>query len=173
MLIPNLETYHIFSASISYSHLVPQLIRHPEIITGPMKTEDPFGQSFLEKISLTRENIRRARLNKIQQALSYAVPQMKKLIDTKDLRGIPHLEAVYKHWRPQGAYQTEEEFSDGTLRLIGLLWSILEGNSVLLLEEPELSLHSAIVQILPSLIWRLQSKEKASNTEYTFSRIIK
>ena len=47
-------------------------------------------------------------------------------------------------------------FSDGTLRLIGLLWTLLDGENLLLLEEPELSLHSSIVRKLPELIWRLQ-----------------
>ena len=56
--------------------------------------------------------------------------------------------------------QREDQFSDGTLRLIGLLWSLLESDSLLLLEEPELSLNSAIVSHLPSLIYRLQRPRK-------------
>jgi predicted ATPase len=44
------------------------------------------------------------------------------------------------------------------LRLIGLFWSLLEGESPLLLEEPELSLHSGIVSKLPALFYRLQRK---------------
>jgi hypothetical protein len=52
--------------------------------------------------------------------------------------GRPHLEAIYDHWRPGAGKQKEDQFSDGTLRLIGLLWSLQEGDSLLLLEEPEL-----------------------------------
>ncbi len=74
--------------------------------------------------------------------------------------GIPHLEAVYDHWRPQGAKQRESEFSDGTLRLVGLLWSLLEREAPLLLEEPELSLNTAIVRKLPPLIHRMTRKNK-------------
>jgi ABC-type nitrate/sulfonate/bicarbonate transport system ATPase subunit len=74
--------------------------------------------------------------------------------------GVPHLEAVYEHWRPRAGKQQEDQFSDGTLRLIGLLWSLLESDSLLLLEEPELSLNSAIVSNLPSLIYRLQRPKK-------------
>jgi predicted ATPase len=70
------------------------------------------------------------------------------------------LEAVYKHWRPKGAKQREDQFSDGTLRLIGLLWSLLEGGSLLLLEEPELSLNSGIVRKLPGLMYRLQRQRQ-------------
>ena len=70
------------------------------------------------------------------------------------------MEAVYEHWRPRGAKQSEDQFSDGTLRLIAFLWSILEGDSLLLLEEPELSLHPALVRKLPGLMWRIQNKKK-------------
>ena len=85
---------------------------------------------------------------------------MKELTDIKDETGVPHLEAVYQHWRPRGAKQREDQFSDGTLRLIGLLWSLLESDSMLLLEEPELSLNSGIIRKLPSLMYRLQRQKK-------------
>ena len=81
---------------------------------------------------------------------------MKELKDVKDDRGITHLEAIYEHWRAKGAKQREDQFSDGTLRLIGLLWSLMEGESLLLLEEPELSLNSGVVAKIPPLINRLQ-----------------
>ncbi|MBF2755020.1 MAG: AAA family ATPase [Gammaproteobacteria bacterium AqS3] len=42
--------------------------------------------------------------------------------------------------------------SDGTLRLIGLSWALLENSSVLLLEEPEESLHSEVVSVLTWLL---------------------
>jgi predicted ATPase len=74
--------------------------------------------------------------------------------------GVPHLEAVYKHWRPNAGKQREDQFSDGTLRLIGLLWSLLETDSLLLLEEPELSLNAGIVRKLPPLIHRMQRQKK-------------
>ena len=46
------------------------------------------------------------------------------------------------------------------MRLIGLFWSLLDGDSPLLLEEPELSLNPAIVSRLPALIFRLQRQRK-------------
>ena len=88
------------------------------------------------------------------------MPQLKELKDVKDETGIPHLEAVYQHWRPHGAKQREDQFSDGTLRLIGLLWSLLESDSMLLLEEPELSLNSGIIRKLPALMYRVQKQKK-------------
>src|SRR6185312_11418750 len=99
-------------------------------------------------------------LRKIETALREAVPQLKNLTDMKDESGIPHLEAVYEHWRPNAGRQREDQFSDGTLRLIGLFWALLDGDAPLLLEEPELSLHSAIVSRLPGLFAALQRKRK-------------
>lgn len=149
-----------FFDSVSYLHLVPQLLRHPEAFSGQGIPGDPYGRSFLERVARTPEGTRKARLRKIEAALRIAVPQLKELTDVKDETGIPHLEAVYKHWRPRGAKQREDQFSDGTLRLIGLLWSLIEGDSMLLLEEPELSLNSGIVRKLPALMYRIQRQKR-------------
>jgi len=149
-----------FFESVLYQHLVPQLVRHQQAFTGPGVPEDPFGRHFLEKVARVTERTRRSRLGKIEHALKIAVPQLKDLAEVKDEAGIPHLEAVYEHWRPKGAKQREDQFSDGTLRLIALLWSLCEGGGLLLLEEPELSLNAAIVRALPSIIYRLQRKQK-------------
>jgi predicted ATPase len=151
-----------FFDSILYLHLVPQLLRYPREFSGPGIPGDPFGRSFLERIARTPEKTRRARLRSIEKALRLAVPQLKELSHVVDSQegGTPHLEAVYEHWRPRGAKQRERDFSDGTLRLIGLLWSLLESDSLILLEEPEISLNSGIVARLPALIYRLQRKRK-------------
>ncbi|MFN5953224.1 MAG: AAA family ATPase [Dolichospermum sp.] len=149
-----------FFESVLYLHLVPQLLRYPEVFSGPGISEDPFGRSFLERITKTPEKTRKSRLTKIENALRFAVPQLKHLTHIKDEMGVPHLEAVYEHWRPEAGKQREDQFSDGTLRLIGLLWSLLESDSLLLLEEPELSLNAAIVQKLPSLMYRIQRQKK-------------
>jgi len=149
-----------FFESIRYLHLVPQLLRHPEAFQGPNVPDDPYGRNFLEMVVKTPEKTRRSRLRRIEDALRAAVPQMRNLIDTRDESGIPHLEATYEHWRPNAGKQREDQFSDGTLRLIGLFWSLLDGESPLLLEEPELSLHSGIVSKLPELFFRLQRQRK-------------
>ncbi len=147
-----------FLQGITYLHLVPQLLRHAASIQGRVLERDPFGQGFLERIAKTPEKIRRSRLGRIQKALQIAVPQLENLEFIRDeATGAPHLQALYSHWRQGAGYQREDQFSDGTLRLIGLLWSILEGESLLLLEEPELSLHPAIVMQLAPLIYQLQS----------------
>ena len=78
----------------------------------------------------------------------------------QDKLGHPHLEALYAHHRPNAGWQSEEHFSDGTLRLLGLLWTLLDGNSLLLLEEPEISLNDAIVKEIPLILQRLQRDRK-------------
>lgn len=145
-----------FLSDITYLHLVPQLLRFGEKIGGQRLADDPFGQGFLERLSKTPERTRTARLHKISAALSLAVPQFKDLRFGKDDMGRAHLEARYAHHRPNAGWQSEEHFSDGTLRLFGLLWALLEGNSMLLLEEPEISLNDAIVKEIPLIIERLQ-----------------
>ena len=74
--------------------------------------------------------------------------------------GFSHLEALYEHWRPDAGWQREDQFSDGTLRLLGIMWSLLDGDSLLLLEEPELSLNESIVRQIPPLLWQMQRKAK-------------
>jgi predicted ATPase len=145
-----------FFESIRYLHIVPQLVREPDRSVG--RSKDPFGGDFLEQIAKTVERTRMARLRRIQEALRVAVPQLKEIELWRDYRGIPHLRGKYEHWRPQGAWQTEEQFSDGTLRLMGLLWAALEGGGPLLLEEPELSLHPEIVRFLPQMFARVQRR---------------
>lgn len=149
-----------FFEATSYLHLVPQLLRHPEAFSGPGVPGDPFGKSLLEKIARTPAATKKARLKRIEEALRIAVPQLKELKEVKDETGIPHLEVLYEHWRPHGARQREDQFSDGTLRLLGFLWALLEGDSLLLLEEPELSLNAGIIRKLPGLMYRIQRQKK-------------
>jgi len=147
-----------FFAAIRYLHIVPQLVREPDRSVG--RANDPFGGDFLEQVAKTPERTRKARLWRIQEALRVAVPQLREIELWRDERGTPHLRGKYEHWRPQGAWQTEEQFSDGTLRLMGLLWVAMEVGGSLLLEEPELSLHPEIVRFLPQMFARLQRRTK-------------
>lgn len=145
-----------------YLHLVPQLLKFSDEISGRVIENDPFGQGLLQRIARTPQKIRDARLRRIGEALRVAVPQFSELHFIKDeISGMPHMEARFNHWRVNGAWQREDQFSDGTLRLIGLLWALQEGDGLLLLEEPELSLNDAIVEYIPLLIERvLRSRKK-------------
>ena len=150
-----------FFSEITYLHLVPQLLKHGQQIGGQTLEDDPFGQGFLERVARAQPRTRDSRLSKIQKALQVAVPQFEELAFEKDeFTGRPHLKARFKHFRPKAGWQREEQFSDGTLRLIGLLWSLLEGNYLLLMEEPELSLNSSIVTEIPAMMSKIQRQSK-------------
>ncbi|WP_288832550.1 AAA family ATPase [uncultured Corynebacterium sp.] len=145
-----------YFAAINYFHVSPQAIRQP---ARGARTDDPYGSGFLTAINQTQEGHRNAWLNKIQESLQAAVPGFESLALETDSAGQPHLVAGFKNWRSNPTKQKETEFSDGTLRLIGLLWAVISNSSrssMLLLEEPEISLNSAIVRILPSMIARAQ-----------------
>ena len=137
-------------AQVSYKHVVPQLIRESERLTP--RNQDPYGSDFLEQMARTPKRVLDSRLGRINQALQVAVPQLRELKLERDERGVPHLKGLYEHWRPNAGWQSEEHFSDGTLRLLGLLWAFLDGTAPLLLEEPELSLHPAVVKYIPSMM---------------------
>jgi len=145
---------------ISYLHLVPQIIRGGRDWSSLSRQAEAYGYNFLERVAKTPEKTRNARLRRILQALKVAVPQLKDLRLDQDEFGAPHLVGFYEHWRQLPAKQSEESFSDGTLRLLGLLWALQDGDGSLLLEEPELSLHSGVVRRLPGLIHRIQRDRK-------------
>ena len=150
-----------FFQSITYLHVVPQLLRFADSIQGHVLEDDPFGQGLLERLAKTNERTRRSRLSRIEKALKVAVPQLEQLQFVRDAAtGRPHLQALYSHWRPQAGLQREDQFSDGTLRLIGFLWSLAESDSLLLLEEPELSLNAAIVSQLAPIVFRTQRNRR-------------
>jgi predicted ATPase len=145
-----------FLTSTRYLHIVPQLIREPDRSVG--RHQDPYGGDFIEQIAGQNKKTQDSRLRKIREALKYAIPQLKELELWRDKKGTPHLRGLYEHWRSQGAWQNEDQFSDGTLRMIGLLWALLDGRGPLLLEEPELSLHPEVVEFIPQIMARIQKR---------------
>lgn len=142
-----------FFRSVRYLHLVPQLVKNPDRWTAGRG--DVFGGDFLVQLGATPERTRLARLDRIRSALAIAVPQLSQLNFFYDKAGIPHLDARFQFWRPNASKQSERQLSDGTLRLVGLFWSFLDGKAPLLLEEPELSLNASIVRQIPDILWRL------------------
>ncbi|WP_083765911.1 AAA family ATPase [Symbiobacterium thermophilum] len=159
-----------YLAGVKYLHIVPQLVREPERSVG--RHGDAYGGDFLEQIARVPSRTRDSRLSFIKDALKVAVPQLKELELYRDERGTPHLRGLYEHWRPKAGWQTEEQFSDGTLRLMGLLWSLLDGTGLLLLEEPELSLHPEVVRYIPQMIARSQRRRPRQVLISTHSRDI-
>ena len=145
-----------FFRSTAYRHILPQAVRDPRDFTAKPVVDDPFGRDIVRQIWTTPTRTRDARLRRIEEALQIAVPTLSKLrVEMDESLGQPHLRAKFQHWRPNGAIHDESCFSDGTLRLIALLWMMMEKGGPLLLEEPELSLNEEIVSRLPDLFAKL------------------
>lgn len=149
-----------FFQNISYQHLIPQVVRDPQGFSPKHIENDPFGRDLLQRVENTSPRIRDSRLDKILAVLRIVVPHLKELEVRRDKLGIPHLFGLFEHWRPKAGKQNEAQFSDGTLRLFGLLWSLFEGDGLLLLEEPELSLHAEVVRHLPEMIEKINRSRK-------------
>jgi len=145
-----------FFRGISYLHLVPQLIRDEQRPAAETLAGDQYGRDLLSRIRAVPKRSQQSRLKRMRDVLQIAVPQLSDLDLVLDDESRPHLQAAFKHWRGPAAKQDEREFSDGTLRLIGLLWALQEKAGPLLLEEPELSLHTAVVRQLAPFIARAQ-----------------
>lgn len=156
-----------FLDGVTYLHLVPQLVRHGAEIAGNRLENDPFGQGFLERVASANTKTRKSRLNKIQSAIASIVPQLRDIEFERDkTSGRPRLKARFENWRSHDTWQMEDQFSDGTLRLIGLFWSLLENDRLLLLEEPEISLNRDVVLRLPSLLYRLSRPVRRRRGEH-------
>jgi predicted ATPase len=148
-----------FFKSIDYRHIVPQAVRDPADFSGRQVQNDPFGRDFVMHVWRTERATRKAWLDRIVHVLKVAVPQLTELDVAVDDPGTPpHMVVRYEHWRQYPAKQSEAQLSDGTLRLLGLLWAMFEGEGPLLLEEPELSLHAELVRHLPELFSQIQGE---------------
>ena len=149
-----------FLQNVEYLNVVPQMVRESASSSYSGDKEDYYGRNFLKRLALLNDNTRRSYFRKINEFLKLAVPQLEELSFVKDEIGVPHLEARYVHWRTRGSKQQEMQFSDGTLRLIGFLFALIDSNGVLLLEEPVINLHPGIVAQFPEFIAIIQRVKK-------------
>ena len=149
-----------FLQNVEYLNVVPQMVRESASSSYSGEKGDYYGRHFLKRLALLNDNTRRSYFRKINEFLKLAVPQLEELSFVKDEIGVPHLEARYVHWRARGSKQQEMQFSDGTLRLIGFLFALIDSNGVLLLEEPEINLHPGIVAQFPEFIAKIQRVKK-------------
>lgn len=146
--------------NLEYLNVIPQMVREESSVIMTSEKEDYYGRNFLQRMSNLNERTRNKYLRLINQVLTIAVPQLKDLAFVKDKMGVPHIEVRYSHWRAKGSKQNEKLFSDGTLRLIGFLFAMLDGVGIILLEEPESNLHSGIVAQIPEFVARMQRNKK-------------
>lgn len=145
--------------NIEYLNVVPQLVRESSSVVFAMGKEDFYGRNFLKRMAMLNERTRNNYLKRINEVMVHVVPQLNEITFAKDENGVPHLEAIYKHWRAHGAKQNETAFSDGTIRMIGFLFAMLDGSGTILLEEPEINLHSCVVAQMPEYIAGIQRQK--------------
>lgn len=155
-----------FFADVLFLNPVPQFLKFKNELTGNRMENDPFGQGLLETIALTPEKVSTARLRRIESVLKEAILGMSNLIFERDGSGSPHLKMKFKHHKE---WQSEEEFSDGMLRMIAFLWMLFGMKNLTLFEEPELSLHQDIVEKIPELILRVGNLRKNSGGQIFIS----
>ncbi len=160
-----------FFSDVLYLHLVPQLLKYNDQLSLRHLESDPFGQGLLEGIAKHPEmNTGFFRLRTIEEILVKVIPNLEQLQFKQDeVTGRPHLEMLYNHWRPKAGWQREDQFSDGTLRLLAILWTLLSTNRMILIEEPELSLHKAIVEQIPGLLYKTRQRRSKSGGQIIIS----
>ena len=142
-----------FFRSFRYLHMVPQLVRHAPEFQGRILPDDPFGQGLMRGIAELSPRSQKSRLRRIGGALRTIMPKMDSKLEFEPGDGVnqSHLKVRYEDWRKYGTVQTEEQLSDGALRLIALVWALLEGRDVIMLEEPEISFNEGLVKKLPGV----------------------
>ncbi len=146
-------------SGISYLHLIPQVIREQTEFPNVFDSSE-YGGHLLERIANTPGRARNTRIEKMAEFLKAVIPQLSEFKFEISTGGFPHLVAKYSYWRPNAGQQNETQFSDGTLRLIGLLWMLQEGAGLMLMEEPELSLHKGVISQLAPFIHKAQERTK-------------
>ncbi len=142
-------------ASIEYSHIVPELVRDPRPRTDRSALRDPYGAELLSSITTLPEEERTHRLRALCRQLQKIIPDLDEIKYRRD-GNTPHLGLRFASL--PDVFHYENQLSDGTLRLLGLLWVLAAGTSPVLLEEPEMSLHASAVRQIPQLLARVASR---------------
>ena len=150
-----------FFQSFHYLHMVPQLIRNAGEFQGIVLQDDPYGQGLINNMSSLNDKTLKSRLNRISEALQKIKPQFGNFEFHRDRKtGQAHLQYRHQNWRKYPTYQNEQQLSDGELRLIGLLWTLLEGRELIMLEEPEISFNEGIVNQVPAILAQAVASRK-------------
>jgi len=155
----NFREISTFFRHTEYLHVIPQLIRDADAYYLKENKEDFYGRHLLQKIANTPKDIQKDYLKIISHVLRILVPWFQGIELVKDREGNPHLEILY-NVKNRTENLREFQFSDGTLRILGFMWVLLDGQETVLLEEPELHLHTAVIRQLPELISVLQRKHQ-------------
>jgi predicted ATPase len=146
-----------FLAAVDYTNMVPQIVRGEIGAGGRDGAWGSLGGGLVGAIAREDPRHRKARLGRVQQALRVVLPQFDEIAFVTDELGAAHLRARHRHWQA-GSWQQEEQFSDGTLRLLAALWAMSAGATPLILEGPEQALHEEVVRQFPALITHMPTQ---------------
>ncbi len=145
-----------FFNSSAYFHLIPHQFRQEGDGGNELLSRGFSRRDFFRQVAAAPPKTRTSRFRKIEAALKLSVPLLEHLRLDESPEKEAHLESTFRNWRKGSPALHDTQLSDGLIRLVGILWSLMEKNSLLLLEEPELSLNTAVVRQLPGLIHRFR-----------------
>ena len=136
------------------------MVKERQVKDTDKKELDIYGRNFIERIGRTSMKVREKYLNQISSSMKGAIWHFESLMLEQDKNSwVFHLVARFKNWRDSSAKHNEFFLSDWTIRLIWILWTLLEKkDGILLIDEPEVSLHTAIIRALPRIIAEIQLK---------------
>ncbi|MCX7975200.1 MAG: AAA family ATPase [Candidatus Aminicenantes bacterium] len=149
-LIPaSLELLASFMRTFHYENPSPELLRNQDLIKP---------QDLLIRIAQTPDRLRKIRLSRISEVIKRLIEGFGQLKVERDFFGRWHLSVSCQHWRPRVSWQSWDQWPDGAIRLFSIFWSILEKDTPILIEEPEIGLHPEAVSNLPRLMRELTKR---------------
>lgn len=153
LITPSLEVLASLFRALHYENPQPELLRNLKmtLAMGP----DFSGHDLLARIAQTPDRLRKIRLRRVSEAMARLIEGFGQLRIERDFLGRCHLSTSYSHWRPRVSWQNWTQWPDGSLRLLSLFWSILEKDTPLLVEEPEIGLHPEAVRLIPRIMREL------------------
>lgn len=139
--------------SFHYENPQPELLKNLKVAMAI--GSDFSGHDLLARIAKTPDRIKNIRLKRISEVLPRLIEGFGQLRMERNFFGQWHLLASYSHWRPRVSWQNWAQWPDGSLRLFSIFWSILEKDTPLLIEEPEIGLHPEAVSSVPRIMREL------------------
>ena len=147
---PVFEQVRQFVSGVRYIHPNPKKMK--ERLEGRFEPDD-HGTGFFQLAGRFPATALDAVVARIRPIMAATVPEVPHL----SYRRLAGEEVVFYSDDPQSAssYSTHDQFSEGTLRLLGILFDLAtlpRSTTLVLLEEPETFLQPSVVRSLPSFL---------------------
>jgi len=150
---PSIEVLARFLRSLHYENPQPESIRNQNLMMA--MSSDFQEDNLLARIARTPERLRKLRLGRISEVMKTLIEGFGQLRLDRDYLGRWQLSASCEHWRPKVSWRNWTEWPEAGLRLFSIFWTILEKDTPLLIEEPEIGLHPEAISQLPRIIKKL------------------